>query len=233
VDKPIFLYEDSDLFVVYKPPGVHSVRLPRGGGHSIADALALYDPSLVSVSATPEDCGLVQRLDLETSGVILGARHREIWQILFDSVLDGRVLKRYVALVEGSLTKSETLSSYIGTPHRGARKVKVYEKEPTKSARALPGTTVFSPLKKPCPAGMSLVIAEASPARRHQVRAHAAHLNHPLVGDALYGSTSSLAGMTRQTREFFLHAWEVRFVHPRTGAEVVVVSDYEAELSPL
>jgi len=78
---------------------------------------------------------------------------------------------------------------------------------------------------------MSLVVAEASPARRHQVRAHAAYLNHPLVGDALYGSTTFLAGMTRQTREFFLHAWEVRFVHPRTGAEVVVVSEYAAELS--
>jgi len=166
-----------------------------------------------------------------SSGVLLGAKNRATWELLFNALLHGEIKKRYVALVEGVLSEGTTFSSYIGTPHRGARKVKVYEKEPAKSARALLGTTVFSPLEKPHPTGISLVVAEASPARRHQVRAHAAYLNHPLVGDALYGSTSSLAGMTRQTREFFLHAWEVRFVHPRTGAEVVVVSEYAAELS--
>lgn len=230
--KPIFLYDDSELFVVYKPPGTHSVRLPRGGGESVADALALYDPTLASASPTPEDCGLVQRLDLETSGVLLGAKSRSMWELLHTALLQGDIKKTYVALVEGALSERATCSSYIGTPRRGARKVKVYEKEPAKSARALPGTTAFSPLERPCPAGTSLVIAEASPARRHQVRAHAAHLHHPLVGDALYGATTSLAGMTRQPREFFLHASEVRFIHPRTGTEVVVASDYNGELSP-
>ena len=226
-----FLYDDSDTFAVYKPAGVHSVRLPEGGGVSVADALAKHDATLIHAAPRPGDCGLIQRLDLETSGVLLGAKNRAMWELLFKALLQGDIKKTYVAFVEGALRERTTFSSYIGTPHRGARKVKVYEKEPAKSARALLGTTVFSPLEKPCPNGMSLVVAEASPARRHQVRAHAAYLNHPLVGDALYGATTSLAGMTRQTREFFLHAWEVRFVHPRTGAEVVVVSDYEAELS--
>lgn len=231
VNELTFLYDDSDIFAVYKPPGVHSVRLPEGGGASVADALARHDPTLVNASHHPGDCGLIQRLDRETSGVLLGAKNREAWDRLFADLLSGAIKKTYVALTQGELRERITFSSYIGTPHRGAKKVKVYEKEPAKSARALAGTTVFSPLTRPCPAGMSLVIAQASPARRHQVRAHAAFLNYPLVGDTLYGATSSLAGITRSAREFFLHASEARFIHPRSGAEVVVVSDYEAELS--
>lgn len=225
-----FLYEDSDLFAVYKPPGVHSVRLPEGGGTSIADALATHNATLIHAAPRPEDCGLIQRLDLETSGVLLGAKNRATWELLFNALLQGQIKKKYVALVEGVLSEGTMFSSYIGTPHRGARKVKVYEKEPAKSARALLGTTFFSPLGKACPEGMSLVIAQASPARRHQVRAHAAYVHHPLVGDTLYGSTSSLAGITRHARDFFLHAWEVRCIHPTTGEEIVVVSEYETEL---
>lgn len=225
-----FLYEDSDLFAVYKPAGVHSVRLPEGGGASVADALARHDATLVHASARPEDCGLIQRLDLETSGVLLGAKNRGTWELLFNALLHGEIKKRYVALVEGEMREQTTFSSYIGTPHRGARKVKVYEKEPAKSARALLGTTVFTPIGLPCPEGTTLVTAYASPARRHQVRAHAAHLNHPLVGDSLYGATSALDAFTTQPRQFFLHAWQVELAHPTTGIDMVVRSDYECEL---
>jgi len=225
-----FLYEDSDLFAVYKPAGVHSVRLPEGGGVSVADALARHDATLIHAAPRPEDCGLIQRLDLETSGVLLGAKNRAMWELLFKALLQGDIKKTYVALVEGELRERTTLSSYIGTPHRGARKVKVYEKEPAKSARALPGTTVFTPIGVPCPKGTTLVTGHASPARRHQVRAHAAHLNHPLVGDSLYGATSALDAFTTQPRQFFLHAWQVEFAHPTTGIDMVVRSDYECEL---
>jgi 23S rRNA pseudouridine1911/1915/1917 synthase len=226
-----FLYDDSDIFAVYKPPGVHSVRLPEGGGVSVADALARHDPTLINASPQPGDCGLIQRLDLETSGVLLGAKNRVTWELLFKSLLQGDIKKTYVALVEGEPRERITFSSYIGTPHRGARKVKVYEKEPAKSARALLGTTIFTPIGRACPRGNTFVTAHASPARRHQVRAHAAYLKHPLVGDSLYGATTSLDELATKPRQFFLHAWQVEFIHPTTGIEVVVQSDYECELS--
>jgi 23S rRNA pseudouridine1911/1915/1917 synthase len=225
-----FLYEDRDIFAVYKPPGVHSVRLPEGGGVSVADALARHDPPLIDASPYPGDCGLIQRLDLETSGVLLGAKNRATWELLFKALLQGAIKKTYVALVQGELRERTTFSSYIGTPHRGARKVKVYEKEPAKSARALLGTTIFTPIGRACPRGSTFVTAHASPARRHQVRAHAAYLKHPLVGDSLYGASSVLTGLTVKSRQFFLHAWQVEFIHPTTGIDVVVRSDYECEL---
>lgn len=230
VDILTFLYEDSDLFAVYKPAGVHSVRLPEGGGASVADALERHDESLTLAAPRAGDCGLIQRLDLETSGVLLGAKNRAMWELLFKALLQGDIKKTYVALVEGELRERTTLSSYIGTPHRGARKVKVYEKEPAKSARALPGTTVFTPIGRACPKGTTLVTAQASPARRHQVRAHAAHLKLPLVGDSLYGATTALGDFATKPRQFFLHAWQVEFAHPTTGIDVVVRSDYECEL---
>jgi 23S rRNA pseudouridine1911/1915/1917 synthase len=226
-----FLYEDSDIFAVYKPPGVHSVRLPEGGGVSVADALARHDPTLINASPQPGDCGLIQRLDLETSGVLLGAKNRVTWELLFKALLQGDIKKTYVALVEGDLCERITFSSYIGTPHRGARKVKVYEKEPAKSARALFGTTIFAPIDRASPEGTTLVTAHASPARRHQVRAHASYLEHPLVGDSLYGATTPLSGGTTNLRQFFLHAWQLELIHPTKGTEVVVRSDYECELA--
>jgi len=121
-----FLYEDSDLFAVYKPAGVHSVRLPEGGGASVADSLARHDATLTDAAPRSEDCGLIQRLDLETSGVLLGAKNRAMWDLLFKALLQGDIKKTYVALVEGEMRGRTSFSSYIGTPHRGARKVKVY-----------------------------------------------------------------------------------------------------------
>ena len=231
VNEPTFLYDDSDIFAVYKPPGVHSVRLPEGGGVSVADALARHNPTLINASPQSGDCGLIQRLDRETSGVLLGAKNRTTWELLFKSLLQGYIKKTYVALVEGNLREPITFSSYIGTPHRGARKVKVYEKEPPKSARALFGTTIFTPIDHASPEGTTLVTAQASPARRHQVRAHASHLEHPLVGDSLYGATTSLDGLATKPRQFLLHAWKLEFTHPTKGSAVVIESDYAHELS--
>jgi 23S rRNA-/tRNA-specific pseudouridylate synthase len=225
-----FLYEDSEIFALYKPPGVHSVRLPEGGGMSVADALARHDPSLIDVSPHPGDCGLIQRLDLETSGVLLGAKNRVAWERLFHSLLQGAIKKTYVALVEGELQEQLAFSSYIGSPHRGARKVKVYEKEPAKSARALFGTTIFTPIHRASQKATTLVTAQASPARRHQIRAHAAYCERPLVGDSLYGATTSLNGLTTKPRQFFLHAWKLEFNHPTTDADLILLSDYECEL---
>jgi 23S rRNA pseudouridine1911/1915/1917 synthase len=228
-----YLYNDGEIFAVYKPPGVHSVRLPSGGGESVADELLALHPGLSLSSKNPGDAGLVHRLDRDTSGVLLGATTRPVWEKLFEGVMNGAVEKSYVLLVEGEFSRDQTLSSFIGSPNRGAKKMKVYESAPPDWARALYGTTSYRTLSYFPNHDASLLIASASPARRHQVRLHAGHLGHPLLGDALYGSKRSLPLERGPAREFFLHAASVSFAHPNTGQRIVIESPYDVPLGDL
>jgi 23S rRNA pseudouridine1911/1915/1917 synthase len=226
-----FLYDDEDLFAVYKPAGLHSVRIPEDGSYSLADELLELNPKLAQASRSPLDGGLVQRLDFGTSGVLLGAKSRTIWDNLYSALSEGKIKKSYVALVEGAISQDLTVTTFIGSPHRGAKKMKIYSRPPSPPVRALPGSTIFRSLRYLEPFDITLIQAEASPARRHQVRAHAAHSDHPLVGDLLYGSKRSLGALCATPREFFLHAWTLAFNHPRTGQLIEVQSDFRPELS--
>jgi len=226
-----FFYNDDDVFAVYKPAGMHSVKIPEEGGHSLADDLLEYDPQLAHASRSELDGGLVQRLDFGTSGVLLGAKNRPMWDTLYGALSEGKVEKSYVALLEGQLSETTTVSTFIGSPHRGAKKMKIYSRPPSPPVRALPGTTTFRPLHYLAPFDITVVQAEASPARRHQVRAHAVHIDHPLVGDLLYGSRRTVGALCVTPREFFLHAWRLSFPHPRTGERIQVESDFRSELS--
>ena len=226
-----FLYQDTEIFAVYKPAGLHSVRLPDGaGGSSLADMLISRYPKLSSVAKSEGHAGLISRLDRDTSGVIVGAFSQELWEQLYQMLLTGKMKKSYVALVHGRLSEERSFSSYIGSPNRGARKVKVYEQRPAKSARALPGTTHFLPLSVDTSLNVSLVTVLAAPARRHQVRAHAAYIGHPLVGDSLYGSTESVERFVTTPRSFFLHSRQVTFTHPRSGEQITIESPLMKEL---
>ncbi len=223
---PAYLYRDNEIFAVEKPAGVHSVRAGSSGGPSIADLLLAEDPSLAEVGTSDTDAGLVTRLDYSTSGVLLGVRTQSMWELLHEMIARGAVDKRYVACVEGRFPDHHSITTYIGTPHRGARKMKIYERKPAKTARALEGTSHFTLLSYDDALDRSLVDVAASPARRHQIRIHAAHLGHPLVGDSLYGATQTHMSYNGAEREFFLHAHRVSFRHPSTDQSIVVESPY-------
>ncbi len=221
-----YLYRDNEIFAVEKPAGIHSVRAGFSGGASIADLLLAEDASLDKVGTPGTDAGLVTRLDLSTSGVLLGAYTQSMWEVLHEMIARGEVDKRYVACVDGHFPEHQTVTTYIGSPHRGAQKMKIYEKKPSKAARALEGTSHFTLISYDQIANCSLVEVSASPARRHQIRIHAAYLGHPLVGDSLYGSTRSSSLHYAAGREFFLHAHRVSFRHPSTDQGIVIDSPY-------
>ena len=87
------LYNDDYLFAAYKPAGLHTVRLPRAGGASLADLLLAEYPSLANVAPRSGDAGLIHRLDRETSGIVLGAKSRLVWETLFENLLSGATTK--------------------------------------------------------------------------------------------------------------------------------------------
>jgi 23S rRNA-/tRNA-specific pseudouridylate synthase len=226
-----FLYTDPEIFAVYKPAALHSVRAGDSGGASVADQLLAWREDLSESSLNPGDAGLVHRLDFSTSGILLGAFSREMWEILRDLLQQGRITKEYIALVEGEFKGPREVTTFIGSPYRGGKKVRVYEQDPGSKARALEGTTIFTPISYLHQRDMSLVQVSASPARRHQVRVHAAYCGHPLVGDTLYGASTTLDGLTKTPRDFLLHASHIAFTHPRSGERIEICAAIEEEMA--
>lgn len=230
--KPTILFQDQFLLILNKPSELHSVVSPKQDNPTLANWLVTHFPECAAAAPKPGDGGLVQRLDFETSGCILAAKTRTVWELLFRQLKDEQVKKEYCALIEGELTAAVEVNSYLGSPHRGAKKIKVYLRRPAKNQRALPAHTIFQPRCYQRRANATLVTVTAHRAHRHQIRAHAAHIAHPLLGDALYGSKKRLEGLFPDGTEipaFLLHAARVAFLHPISGLPLAV----EAPLPPL
>lgn len=221
---PKIIYEDEDLLVLDKPAGIHSVSQSKSNEESLAMWLVSRNSSLEAIGKNVGDSGLVQRLDFETTGLILTAKSQRIWESLHQLIMLGALEKHYFCLVEGKLKADKIeLSSFIGSPYRRGKKVRVYPKMPRKPHRALEAKTTFENLRSN--KNVSILRAYAPTARRHQIRAHAASIGHALVGDTLYGSSMSLDG--HYSSSFFLQACYLKFQHPTEKSKVL---EFELEL---
>lgn len=197
------LFEDDDLIVVNKPPGL--VVHPAAGHASgtLVNALLHHCASLSGIGGV-ERPGIVHRLDKETSGCLVAAKTDAAHQALAKQFAGRDVEKIYLALATGRFTaKSGVVETQIGRHPVHRQKMAVVA--PDKGREARTGWRVLSEL--PCG---SLVECTLHTGRTHQIRVHLKHLNHPLLGDEVYGKRGDF---TRQ----MLHAWKLAFTHPRTG----------------
>ncbi|NDC38317.1 MAG: hypothetical protein EBZ48_09730 [Proteobacteria bacterium] len=221
---PEVIFDDGELFAVCKPAGVHSVMQRSSRAPSIAQALIRAQPELASAAPTPEDGGLINRLDGDTSGILLGAKSKESWGRFSELLKSGGIEKRYLVILEGRLMRPCSISGWIGSPYRRGSKVRVYTSPPSSSVRALPAHTEVSPLHFDTVSNTTYAVVHCPVARRHQVRAHCAALGYPLLGDTLYGAARRLHQVAprEERREFFLHAGWVQFNHPRTQEQILL-----------
>lgn len=211
------LFQNDDLFVVLKPAGIHSVSHPDETKITLARQLIEAAPALASVALKQTDAGLVQRLDFETSGALLGAKRRAAWEALRALLQEGAIHKSYLIVTEGEFPAQREIDSYLGNPNRRGSTTRVYTSDPGKRARALPAHSSFRRISYLPELDVSLVRVTAPTARRHQVRAHSAHCGHPLVGDARYGarrSVNEIGPGFEHAPSFLLHAEMLEFVPP-------------------
>ena len=217
----VLLYQDDAIVVVDKPAGVPSHPLHAGDGPSVASALVARFPECASASLDPREGGLGHRLDVPTSGVIIAARSRDVWHRLRESLGTSGCEKIYRAEVVGTFPpasvpelvlpgaspSSLVVMAPIGRQGRRGSKVKVGDgREP------LPARTEIVLLE--ARESSSLVEAQLSLGRAHQVRAHLAYLGTPVQGDMTYGNGDDDGGDGRLR----LHAWAVSLVHPTSHA---------------
>jgi 23S rRNA pseudouridine1911/1915/1917 synthase len=186
----LVIAEDQHLAFVAKPAGVHSVVNQLHLEHpSVAQQLISIFPSLADVSPRFEDGGLVNRLDFETSGCLVVAKSRVVWELIHKRFTEGSVIKRYLAILKGKVPDELVIESYLGHRRKNARKVKSFESRPRYGSPS-PARTQFFHVRYFPADDYSLVSATTHQGRRHQIRVHAAALGFPLVGDRLYGDDS-------------------------------------------
>lgn len=194
------LYEDGDIVVVNKPAGIIVHPAPGHERGSLSDELVRRYPEMAHVGSD-ERPGVVHRLDLETSGVMVFALNRKAYLSLrrqFES--HETVRKTYLAVVHGApKEKSGTIDSPVGRDRLSA-------------------VTHWTLLAKR--GGVSLVEFRIDTGRMHQIRIHAAALGTPIVGDRVYGDRNRDMRLRRRPERQLLHAGELSFLHPSTGKRV-------------
>jgi 23S rRNA pseudouridine1911/1915/1917 synthase len=211
------VYEDEDLVVVDKPPGmvVHPAAGHRRG--TLLNALLARYPDLPLDK--DERPGIVHRLDRDTSGLIVVARSlgaREHLQAQFKA---REVLKVYLALVEGAVEPGQgIIDAPIGRDARDRKRMAVVK---SGGRQAVTEFRVLERLGE-----YTLLETRPRTGRTHQVRVHLAFLGHPVVGDSVYGHRKQRLDLERQ----FLHAFRLAFRHPSSGREVDLVSELPADL---
>lgn len=181
------LFESDDFVVVNKPAGLPTAPLVRTETRSLAAALLARYPEMRGVGFREREPGLVHRLDNETSGVVLAARHQPAFQAaraLFESSL---VEKRYLAVVTAGLRGSGQVETLLGPDTARAGRVRVFLESPEGYAKL--ATTRYRVLEEG--ARFSLVELSVERAFRHQIRVHLAHLGYPIAGDAVYSGAAA------------------------------------------
>ncbi|MDB4973046.1 MAG: Ribosomal large subunit pseudouridine synthase [Myxococcaceae bacterium] len=200
-------YEDDQLVIIDKAPGVPSHPLRPGELGCVANGLLARYPEMSGTGYDDRQPGLVNRLDNDTSGVLLCARSPTAFEALREALEAGQIHKRYLALCAEPVKPQSIELSLAPSPRHRAR-VEV-------NALGRPALSVVTS----CRGHGELFIVEvrASRAYRHQVRAHLSAIGAPIVGDALYGGQFGA--------RHYLHAASIELTHPFTGAQVEVQTE--------
>ncbi|NBR94275.1 MAG: RluA family pseudouridine synthase [Actinobacteria bacterium] len=215
------VHSDEDILVIDKPLGVAAHPSIGWSGPTVVGVLTARGVSL-SQLAPSERAGIVHRLDVGTSGLMVVAKSDQAYISLKEQFRSRQVKKIYHAIVQGHPDPTRgTIDAPIDRHPRDEFKFAVV-------ADGKPSITHYQTLESF--AGATLVEVELETGRTHQIRVHFAALRHPLVGDLMYGADPAFAkslGLTRQ----WLHAHQLTFTHPGSGQEVSFISAYPADLA--
>ena len=215
------VYEDKDLVVVDKPAGVAAHPSVGWDGPTVVGAL-LARGVQVTTSGAQERQGIVQRLDVGTSGLMMVAKTEVAYSRLKQAFRDRAVHKVYHAVIQGHPDPFEgTIDAPIGRHPRAEFKFAVMND-------GKPSITHYKLLEAFASASLVEVILETG--RTHQIRVHFSAFKHPLLGDTMYGADPTLAARLHIERQW-LHAVRLSFIHPTSGEQVEFESNYSPDLA--
>jgi len=221
VDGLKIVYDDEFLIVIDKPVGIAAHPSPGWQGATVVGAIFAAGYQLAT-SGAAERQGVVHRLDVGTSGLMVVAKNEIAYSSLKDQFRQRSVSKVYHALVQGHMDPTVgTIDAPIDRHPREDYRFAVV-------ANGKPSITHYKTLEV-FPA-VTLLEIELETGRTHQIRVHFSALHHPLVGDLTYGSDPALAQKLKITRPW-LHAKHLAFTHPASGERISFTSDYPEDLT--
>lgn len=219
------LYEDDQILAINKPP--HMVVHPAPGNYSgtLVNALLFYFERL-SKEGGVERPGIIHRLDKETSGLILVAKTDYAHQELSRQFKARKISKTYLAIVVGKIKKnSEKIILHIGRDRLERKKISDRTIKPREAI------TEFKVLKRFPMA--TFIEVRPQTGRTHQIRVHMAYLNHPILGDKIYGGRRSLSIDETRINRHMLHADRLGFIHPTKNEYMELSSPIPKDMAEL
>ncbi len=200
------VYEDSDLIVINKPTGM--VVHPAAGHYSgtMVNALMYHCTDLSGINGELRP-GIVHRIDKDTSGLLMAAKNDKAHASLSAQLKDHSVTRKYIALVHGNVEHDHgTVDAPIGRASQNRKMFTVTEKNGKRAVTHFAVNERFG--------DFTLVELRLETGRTHQIRVHMKFIDHPLVGDPMYGRVRAKASFVKGQA---LHAAVLGFVHPTTG----------------
>jgi 23S rRNA pseudouridine1911/1915/1917 synthase len=215
------VYEDDEIVVVDKPAGVAAHPSLGWEGPTVLGALAAGGVGVATTGAA-ERQGIVHRLDVGTSGLMVVAKTERAYTALKRAFKEREIEKIYHAVVQGHPDPlAGTIDAPIGRHPSHSWKFAV-------TPDGKDSITHYETLEAFRRAALLEIHLETG--RTHQIRVHMAAHRHPCVGDPLYGGDPTLAARLGLTRQW-LHARQLSFLHPATGEQVAFTSEYPADLA--
>jgi 23S rRNA pseudouridine1911/1915/1917 synthase len=229
-------YEDDDLLVLDKPPGLVVHPAPGSPTGTLVNALLAHCGASLSGIGGVRRPGIVHRLDKDTSGLMVVAKNDDAHRSLAAQFGTRKVTRAYRAIVWGTPSPPEgTISGNIGRSVRDRKKMAVVDKG------GKPAVTRYKVVRK-LGTKASLIECRLETGRTHQIRVHLAMIRHPVIGDGTYGggaaaarrmSAPGLAETVTALGHQALDAYRLGFTHPRTGERLEFVKEMPSFMSSL
>jgi len=218
------IYEDSDLIVVNKPKGLVVHPAPGHADGTLVNALMYHCGDSLSGVGGELRPGIVHRIDMETSGLLIAAKNDFAHRHLSDQLKDRSLSRVYETIVRGNIKEeSGTIDAPIGRHPTDRKRMAVTQRN---SRNAVTHYEVIARYD-----GYTHLRCKLETGRTHQIRVHLAHIGHPVLGDEVYGANrtpfekkhaSLIVGQA-------LHAEKLTFAHPRTGEKMTLTAEPPAE----
>lgn len=211
------LYEDDDLLVINKPAGMVVHPAPGHYEGTLVNALLHHCQTLSGIGGERRP-GIVHRLDKDTSGVLIVAKHDRSHRDLSTQLKNRHIRREYLAFIRGHMASAQgTIDAPIGRHPQHRTKMAVVAHDGRVARTHYQSLATWGPV--------SLLKLSLETGRTHQIRVHLQHVNHPVIGDPLYGVSdwrlSRYPRLERLLRTFprqALHAKRIHFQHPGSGA---------------
>ncbi len=218
VQKPVeipILHEDESIIVIDKPAGVLVHPVPQRAQWTVVDFLLTNYPEIDGVGEEKERPGIVHRLDRDASGVMVIAKTDAAYFSLKQQFMERTVEKHYQAIVHGvPINESDVIKFKIA--HSATKGGKMAARpEHAEGREAWTEYNVLATKKK----RYALLEVSIKTGRTHQIRAHMAAIDHPIVGDAVYTSKRYLS--KKSYSRMFLHSWKLGIAHPASTERVI------------